>query len=104
MEAIRPIIGMALMGALVGWVLGRICLRAVRIVVLVVIALVALELIGYHVATMHWDAIAGGAASAAHATRSLGSVVWRLALYNLPFTVGFLLGFWRALPPTKRPK
>lgn len=101
METLRPILGMALLGGLAGWLLGRLCYRAARVAVFVVLAVVALELIGYHVATMHWDALAGGAAAAVQATRSYGGVLWRLAAYNLPFTVGFAFGFWKALPPRR---
>jgi uncharacterized membrane protein (Fun14 family) len=104
METLRPIIGMALVGGLVGWVLGRACIRAARVVFLVILAVIALELIGYHVATMHWDAISGNAAAAADAARAYGSVAWRLALYNIPFTAGLLLGLWKAMPPRKSRK
>ncbi len=101
MDALRPIIGMALLGGIAGWVLCRACLRATRVLILVLVGVVGLELIGYHVATMHWDAISGTAAAAAKAAGTHGSVVWRLAMYNIPFTVGLLIGVWKALPPRK---
>ena len=97
---------MALLGLVAGWLLGRICRRATSVALLVVLVFVALQLIGFKVATLHGEALLTAARSAAdhtvEAARSSGGVVWRLAIYNLPFTAGFLFGLYRALPLCRR--
>lgn len=106
MESIGPFIGMALLGVVAGWLLGRMVRRATGVALLVVLVFVALQLIGFKVATVHGEALLEAARAAAdpavEAVRSSGGVLWRLATYNLPFTLGFLFGLYRALPIPRR--
>ena len=106
MQAIGPIIGMLLLGAVAGWGLGHLCHKAVRFALLVIVVLVALELVGYHLASAHWDTIVHGAAGAANTAgerlRGSSGTFWALATYNLPFTIGFVWGLLKTIPRRRR--
>lgn len=102
MTEIGPIIGMALLGALVGWLFGRACLKVFRLALFLALALVALQLIGYHAAAIHWDSLAHSAGKAAREAREHTGLAWRLLVYNLPLTIGFVAGMWKALVRPRR--
>lgn len=101
MHSIGPLIGMVLLGIVAGWLLGRLCCKAGHLTFLAVVVFVALELIGYKIASIHADALLTTAQSAADqavdAARSSRGVFWRVATYNIPFTLGFFFGLYRAL-------
>ena len=106
MQVLGPLLGMALLGVVAGWLLGGLCRKAMRFAVLAVVVFIAIELLGYHIATGHWETIASGAGAAA---RSAGEVaqssrhtLLRIVTYNVPFTVGFLWGLSRALPRRRK--
>ncbi|NSW55742.1 MAG: hypothetical protein HPY44_07015 [Armatimonadetes bacterium] len=102
MTEIGPIIGMMLLGALVGWLFGRACLRVFRLAVFLALAIIALQLIGYHAAAVHWDSLAQSAGDAAREAREHSGLAWRLAVYNLPLTIGFAAGTIKALIRPRR--
>ena len=106
MQVLGPIIGMLLLGAVAGWGLGRLCHKAVRFVIIVIVVLVALELLGYNLASAHWRTIVGGATGAARTAgegaHGSGGTFWRLATYNLPFTIGFVWALLKAIPRRRR--
>ena len=106
MHSIGPLIGMVLLGIVAGWLLGRLCRKAVHLAFLAVVVFVALELIGYKIASIHADALLAGAQTAADhavdAARSSRGALWRLATYNIPFTLGFFFGLYRALASVLR--
>ena len=102
MQSLGPLVGMALLGLLLGWLVGRAVYKVARIALLALVAVIGLELIGYHIAKLHWDTIAQTAQTAAGATRAGSGLLWRLATYNLPFTAAFIYGFWKALPRRRK--
>lgn len=102
MSALGPVVGMLLLGALVGWLMARACAGLLRLVLLLVVVLVALQLIGYHISSAHWAGLAQAAGKTADAARSQSGLLWRLAVYNIPLTIGFVFGAARALRRRRR--
>ena len=101
METIGPVIGMAILGLVAGWLTGLAVRKAASLALLAVVVFVALQLIGYKLVLIHWDALPGSAERAAHsvgatAHRASGHL-WRLSAYNLPFSIGYLVGVLRGL-------
>ncbi len=97
METIGPLIGMGLLGVVAGWLSGGLVRRAASMALLALVVFIALELIGYQIAVQHGFTLRDAAHSAVEAARSSKDVVKRLVTFNMPFTVGFALGFVKAM-------
>jgi len=104
MSTLGPIVGMIVLGVLVGWLLGRLCVKAVRLLLFAVVAVIALQLVGYKLGSLHWESAVDSAKAAAEATRPYAGVGWSLLTYNLPFTAGLVFGLWKSMPLGRRRK
>lgn len=100
-EALSPLIGMALLGGVLGWLVGRAFAAAARAAFLALLIFIALQLIGYKLAVVHWGLLTAHARELIEQSAPWRRVLWGLMRYNLPFTLGFLAGFWHAV---RRPR
>ena len=102
MPALGPALGMLILGFLAGAVVTKLSIKAVRFALLLLLVFVALQLIGYKAAAVHWDSLTEHAQGAAKGLHPSGGALWKFASYNLPFTIGFVGGFVRALSGLRR--
>ncbi|MEN6344258.1 MAG: hypothetical protein ABFE16_03085 [Armatimonadia bacterium] len=102
MSSLGPTIGMAILGYLAGGILGKLSMRAFRMVVFVVLLILALELIGYHFSGLYWQSLREHAAAAAKSVHAPATHTWRLLTINLPLTAGVLLGLVQSIRGARR--
>jgi uncharacterized membrane protein (Fun14 family) len=96
LDRLIPIVALLGFGGLLGWSAAHFLKTAGRLVGCACGALfILLQVLAYYgLAEIHWDKIARVAPPAEVASGAL-RFFWKILTYNLPFTGGFTVGFWR---------
>jgi len=91
-----PIVGLLGFGGLLGWCAAHFVKTVGRVVGCVCGAIfILVQLLAYYgLAEVHWDKVAQAAPATEVASGAL-RFFWKIMTYNLPFTGGFAVGFWR---------
>lgn len=96
MPILFTILGALGIGGILGYASASFVKMATRVVAIIIgfIFIVIQVLAYYGIMEWHWDVVQNLMPSASTAAKSGFSVLWKILIYNLPFTGGFGAGFW----------
>jgi uncharacterized membrane protein (Fun14 family) len=96
MPTLFMVLGALGIGGILGYAAASFVKTATRVVAIIVgfIFIVIQVLAYYGIIEVHWDAMQSLMPSASTAAKSGFSALWKILVFNLPFTGGFGAGFW----------
>lgn len=102
MSDVRVALGLAILGYLAGWVLGRLARTVFRGLMLVGLVWFALVCLGFSLQVTVWEHLWSGLSAAGQQARPLGSTLGRAVVAHLPLALGLLLGLLRGVRARRR--
>ncbi len=96
MPILFTVLGALGIGGILGYAAASFVKVATRIVAIVLgfVFIVIQVLAHYGCLEVHWDAVQNLMPSASTAAQTGFSALWKILVFNLPFTGGFAAGFW----------